>query len=32
MFDLWLVVVTMLFFAANILFALGCDRLRGGSR
>jgi hypothetical protein len=30
LFDLWLVIVTVLFFAGNVLFASGCDRLMGG--
>jgi hypothetical protein len=32
LFDLWLVIVTVLFFAGNVLFASGCDRLMGGKR
>jgi hypothetical protein len=28
-FDLWLVVVTVLFFLATVVFALGCERLMG---
>ena len=32
LFDLWLVVVIVLFFTGNVLFAIGCDRLRGGKR
>jgi hypothetical protein len=30
--DLWLAVVTVLFFAAVVLFAIGCDRLMGARR
>jgi hypothetical protein len=32
LFDLWLVIVTVLFFAGNVLFAAGCDRLLGTKR
>ena len=30
--DVWIVVVTILFFAGTVLFAIGCDRLQGGKR
>ena len=32
MIDLLFVVITVVFFAANVAFALGCDALMGGSR
>ncbi len=32
LFDLWLVVVTVLFFVANTFFVIGCDRLQGDKR
>ncbi|MDB5074128.1 MAG: hypothetical protein JWO42_307 [Chloroflexi bacterium] len=32
LFDLWLVVVTLLFFAVNVIYAIGCDRLMGTKR
>ncbi len=32
MFDAWLVIVTVLFFAITAFFAEGCDRLMGGKR
>ena len=28
LFDLWLVIVTLLFFIVNVVYAIGCDRLR----
>jgi hypothetical protein len=32
LFDIWLVIVTLLFFAANVILAVGCDRLMGRKR
>ena len=32
MFDVLAVVLTMLFFGANVAFAVGCDRLMGRGR
>ncbi len=32
LFDLWLVIVTILFFIGTALYAVGCDRLMGGKR
>ena len=32
MVDLLFVVITVVFFAANVAFAYGCDELMGGSR
>jgi hypothetical protein len=31
-FDLWLMVVTVLFFLGTALFAIGCDRMMGTKR
>jgi hypothetical protein len=31
-FDLWLMIVTVLFFLATGAFAIGCDRLMGTKR
>jgi hypothetical protein len=32
LFDIWLVIVTLLSFVAMALFAIGCDRLMGTKR
>jgi hypothetical protein len=32
MFDLWLVVVTVVSFAVMVVFAIFCDRLMGAKR